>query len=228
MKSYSRVFLVIPAYNEEKRIYSNVKKSKKYVKNIIVVSDGSRDNTEKEAKRSRAKVIAYKKNRGKGYAQRRGCAEALKMGADVIIIMDANQHQPKDIKKFLRALEDSDFVIGSRKKGTMKTTFINKIGNWGLTFGVNILSFGFSFNKWLSDTESGFRAFRAKEYKKLDLRGERYEIEAEMILEAARKNLKIEEIPITTTSKISGGGLGVGIKGGLKNGFFILKRKLFG
>lgn len=227
MKSYKTI-VVIPAFNEERRIYQNIKKIKKYVKNVIVVDDGSKDNTAKVAKRAGAFVISYKKNIGKGYAQRLGCKEALKRKADIIIIIDANQHKPEEIPKFLKSLKYSDMVIGSRKLGVLKTTKVNKFGNWGLTFGVNLLSFGFNFKKWLTDTESGFRAIRANKYKLLNLKGNRYEIESEIVLESARKKLRIKEIPITTTKKVIGRGLGVGVIGGFKNAWYIFKRWLLG
>jgi glycosyltransferase involved in cell wall biosynthesis len=227
MKSY-KIIVVMPAYNEEKRIAYNIKKVKKYSKNVIVVDDGSIDKTKEKAEKAGASVISYKKNKGKGYAQRLGCKEALKREADIIIIIDANQHRPEEIPKFLKALENADMIIGSRKLGVLKTTKVNKFGNWGLTFGVNLLSFGFNFKKWLTDTESGFRAFRANKYKLLNLKGNRYEIESEMVLEAVRKKLRIKEISITTTKKVSGGGLGVGVIGGFKNAWYVFKRWLLG
>lgn len=223
-----KVITIIPAYNEGKRskVFSSViRRAKKYSNLVIVVNDGSTDNTEEIAKKARAKVISYKNNRGNGYAKRLGSKIAMKYKPDIIIFLDADgQHRPEDIPKFLKALKKSDMVIGSRFKGKIATSRINLFGNIGLRFGVNLLCFGFNFNKWLSDTECGYRAIKADKLKKLNLKADRYAIEAEMILEASRKKLKINEISIVSPRKVKG----VGVLDGFKNAWHLFVRWLFG
>lgn len=144
------------------------------------------------------------------------------MKPDFIINLDADgQHKPEDIPRFLEALKNYDMVVGSRFLGKIKTSKINIFGNIGLRFGVNILSFGLNFNKWLTDTESGYRGYRYQALRKLDLKGNRFEIEAETTLEAARKKLRIKEIPIVVPYKVRG----VTVKDGIKNAIYVTKKK---
>lgn len=224
MRSFKAV-AVIPAFNEQDRISDVVRRTKKYVNYVIVVDDGSTDKTSQAAKSSGARVISYKENKGKGFALRLGFEEAFKLNPDYIITLDADgQHDPKHIPKILNVLKDCDMVLGSRFLGKIKTSRTNIFGNIGLRFGVNILSFGFDSKKWLSDTESGFRAYKADSLKRLDLRGNRFEIEAEIILEAAKKGLKIKEVPVVVPLKVRG----VTVADGLKNAAYVTKRWLLG
>ncbi len=220
-----RSLAIIPAYNEEKSIAGIIRKTKKYVNKIIVIDDGSKDKTAKIAKGAGAEVISFKTNRGKGCALRLGFKRALKLKPKFIITLDSDgQHKPEDIPRFLENLEKYDMVIGSRFLGKIRTSNINIFGNTGLKFGVNLLSFGLNFDKWLTDTESGYRGYKYDSLKKLDLRGNRFEIEAEIILEAARNNLKIKEIPIIVPVAIKG----ITVRDGIKNAAHVTKRWLFG
>ena len=144
---------------------------------------------------------------------------------EFVITLDSDgQHKPEQIPEFLKAVKDNDMVIGSRFKGELRTSRRNTVGNIGLTFGVNLLSFGLNGKKWLTDTESGFRAYKSSALKRLDLKGDKFEIEDEQILEASRKNLKIKEIPIYVPSKVKG----ATVFDGLRNALYITKRRLFG
>ena len=154
---------------------------------------------------------------------RLGFQKAFKLDPSVVITLDADgQHRPEEIPNFINALKNCDMVVGSRFLGKIKTSKTNIFGNIGLRFGVNLLSFGTSFENWLTDTESGYRAYRIDALKKLNLKAERFEIEAEIILEAARKRLRIKEVPIEVPFKVKG----VTVIDGLKNGFYVLNRWL--
>ena len=224
MKS-SKTVVVVPAYNEQEKIFEIVKKIKRFADKIIVVDDGSADKTAEFAKNAGAHVISYRKNKGKGYALRLGFKKAFKSNPSVVITLDADgQHRPEEIPEFINALKNCDMVVGSRFLGKIRTSKTNIFGNIGLRFGVNLLSFGLNSEKWLTDTESGYRAYRTSALKKLNLKGERFEIEAEIVLEAARKKLKIKEVPITVPYKVKG----VTVLDGLKNGFYVFSRWLVG
>ena len=110
--------------------------------------------------------------------------------------------------------DNADMVLGSRTKGKLRTSTINKIGNVGLKF----ISFVVT-GKWISDTESGFRAFRAKELYKLKLEAMSYDIESDLLLKSINNNLKITEVPITIPVAVQG----VTIRDGLKMGWFKIK-----
>src|SRR3989338_298886 len=100
------IWVIIPAYNEEKNIKGVIQKTKKYVKNIVVMDDGSNDETYETAKSTGVIVLRHIVNLGKGAGLKTGCDFALKQGADAIIILDADaQHEPAEIPNFLRELE---------------------------------------------------------------------------------------------------------------------------
>ena len=97
MKNKS-VWVIIPAYNESSYIEGVIKKTKKYVKNILVVDDGSEDNTKEIAEKSKSIVLRHLVNLGKGAALKTGCDYAVKKRADIIIAIDADaQHNPNKI-----------------------------------------------------------------------------------------------------------------------------------
>mgnify|MGYP000506403148 CR=1 FL=1 len=99
MSKRSKVFAVVPAYNEEKRISKAIKDLKKYNYNLVVVDDSSVDNTVKVVKKFRNIILVEQKvNRGQGAALRVGIKRALKEGADIIVTFDGDgQHQAKEI-----------------------------------------------------------------------------------------------------------------------------------
>ncbi|WP_461866576.1 glycosyltransferase family 2 protein, partial [Thermococcus sp.] len=139
-----KLIITIPAYNEEKTI-SNVIKEIKMLKpedfegkiediKIVVVNDGSKDNTVKVAKESGADIIvSFKRNRGLARAFRQGIETALEMGADIIVNIDADgQYNPKEIPKLVKPILEgkADIVLGSRFKGWIEYMPMQKrIGN---------------------------------------------------------------------------------------------------
>lgn len=187
------LFIIIPAHNEKKHISGIIKRAKKHSPNVVVVDDGSADNTSLLADKAGAVVLRHVVNMGKGAALKTGCDYALKKGAKILIAMDADgQHKPEDIPRFLKSLDKSDIVFGSRvRRGKMPAVF--KFGNWFIN-KVNDTLFGVR----LKDTQSGFRAFTAKAYKKIRWDSQNYSVEAEMIANVGRKDLKYSEIFIKT------------------------------
>ena len=125
----SSTWIVIPGYNESKHIKEVLQETKKYADNIVVVDDGSKDNTYDIAYETGVFVLKNIVNMGKGAALRTGCDFALKNGAERIIVMDSDgQHDPKDIARMKKALEDYPMVFTYRKlSGAMP--FILRFGN---------------------------------------------------------------------------------------------------
>ena len=112
----NKIWAVIPAYNEEKNIGSIIKETKRHINKIIVVDDGSKDNTSKAAKESNVPVLRHIVNLGKGAALKTGCDFVIKNNAKIIIVLDADaQHDPKEIPKFLENIKNNDIVFGYRK-----------------------------------------------------------------------------------------------------------------
>ncbi len=216
---------VIPGYNEEESIGFVIKETEKYVDEVIYVDDGSTDGTVKIAEDLGTTVITYGENVGKGYALRTGFQAALDRNHDIIVTLDSDgQHDPAYIPNFLQAIKEADMVLGSRYAGRPYTIPRNVLGNFGLNFITNILSYGpqgFFRGQWLKDTQTGFRAFTHEALQKMNLEANEYAIESEMIYEAAKNKLKIVEIPVRVAIRVRG----VGIMDGIKNGLHVFKRR---
>lgn len=188
-----KLFVIIPAHNEQKHISSVIKNVKGYTENIIVVDDGSTDNTFKLAKKENVVVLRHIINLGKGAALKTGCVYALKNKADKLVFIDADgQHEPKEIPRFLKELKEAEIVFGSRRFNE-KMPLIFKFGNRAIN-SLNKLLFGIN----LRDTQSGYRAIRAEAYKKIKWNSSDYSVEAEMVAKAGKKKLKYKEIGIKT------------------------------
>ncbi len=193
----SKILCVSPAYNEEKTVSKVVKGALKYTDGVIVVDDGSTDNTYKAARKSGATVIRHHKNLGKGVALKTGFESALGMGADIVVVLDADaQHNPVEISKLLKAIkrEDSDIVVGSRFLGDIKGMPRIRILSNTLTTMILRLFFGLP----ITDSQSGFRAYKRRVLEKIEFSAPRFSAETEMLVDANRKGFKISEIKIQT------------------------------
>jgi glycosyltransferase involved in cell wall biosynthesis len=184
---------VIPAYNVSSSIGEVVKRTLPFVNEVIVVDDGSIDETARIAKESGAKVISIKQNKGKAHATRLGLTECE--GFDAIITLDGDlQHCPEEIPQLLEQIKGgANLCIGSRfLDGHSNMPMANRFSNRIASRLITLLS-----GEKLSDPQSGFRALDGKTAKNLELKAERYAIEHVMILEASEKKCKIEEVPIS-------------------------------
>ncbi|WP_292459943.1 glycosyltransferase family 2 protein [Methanothermococcus sp.] len=196
------IYVVVPAYNEEGMIGNTLKKLKdEGYKNIIVVDDGSRDNTYNIAKEEGVIVCKHIINRGLGGALGTGLKCALEYNPKVIITFDADgQHDPKDIEKVAKPIldENYDVVIGSRlmdEKEVKNMPKIKRIGNWGLNFLTYLMG-----GHFITDSQSGLRAFSYNAAKIImnQLKSNKYEVSSEFVVLIKRNNLKFKEIPIKT------------------------------
>jgi glycosyltransferase involved in cell wall biosynthesis len=209
-----KIIAILSAYNLEKSIGEVVKKTSKYVDEVMVVADGSTDNTAEMAEKSGAIVPSPTLKRGKGFAIIKGIEESKKFLPDIVILMDADgQHIPQEIPIVVEPIINGgyDMVVGSRMLGELKTSFINRIGN----FGLKLISFIVT-GKWMTDTESGFRAFNAKKIYSLNLTSIGFEIESELLLKSIHNKFKIKEVPITVPCQVPG----ITVIDGIKNGLY--------
>jgi len=186
------VIALIPAYNEESTIAKVIIKTSKYVDKIIVCNDNSKDLTGEIAERLGAEVINNKVNLGKGYCLSELFKKALEYDADIIVTLDADmQHDPDLIPQLIETLKeyDADIVIGSRflDKSKSKLPGYRIVGN-------KILNFVTS--KSITDSQCGFRAYKAKIIKEIMPTEMGYGVDSEILIKALEKNLKIIEIPI--------------------------------
>ncbi len=190
-----KIFIVLPAYCEGAIIKDviNSIKTQGY-NNVIVVDDGSTDNTYEESISTGAITIRHTINRGKGAATQTGLDAAKQLGADVTVTMDSDgQHNPQDIEKLIKPIIEgkADVVLGSRMLGEKgmpsSRKLMNKIANF-----VTYIFFGI----WVSDSQSGFRAYSKKALDSVYTYMDRYEFESEMLGQVKAAKLKIKEVPI--------------------------------
>lgn len=194
------VFVVIPVFNESKRIgkvLSTLKQAAPLVR-VIVVDDGSGDKTDTLFSSLNDQSVTYlrhKINLGKGCALRTGCEAAIKMGADCIVLMDGDgQHSPEDVLRLVEKLEQEklDIVFGCRTIGK-DMPLVMMLGNKFLSIMTRIL-----FGIYVSDTQSGFRGFTKSAYEKIRWNSKRYDAETEMIVNTGKAKLKFGDIQIKT------------------------------
>lgn len=212
-----RVVAVLPAYNLERSIAAIVERTKPHVDAVVVAADGSRDGTAAAARAAGAVVPDPEAVRGKGYALIKGIEAARALAAEVIVVMDSDgQHLPEEIPVVVGPLLEGrgDMVVGSRMLGTLRTSTVNKFGN----FGLKLISFAVT-GRWLTDTESGFRAFRAEKLWSLPLSARGYEIESELLLRSLHAGFKVTEVPIHVPFAVPG----VTVWDGLKVGWYKVK-----
>ena len=138
-----KIVAVIPAYNEGTRVANVVQSAKEYVHDIIIIDDGSSDDTVDAARKSGAIVLQHIENCGAGAATMTGIDAAREMGADIIVTLDADeQHNPEDIPALLGPVisGDADIVFANRfgQKNTIPLIrrVFNAIGNM-ITFGAS-------------------------------------------------------------------------------------------
>ncbi len=184
------VWIVIPAYNEERTIGKVLDGLKREgYGQVIVVDDGSRDRTAEIARSKGAILVAHEHNRGLGAALRTGLREARDRGAEVVVTFDADgQHDPRAIRGLLEALNGADLAIGTRVRGKMP--FHKRVGNFGLDLITCM------FGGVLTDSQSGFRAFSRRALEVIQIRSDRYEVSSEIVIQARRKGLRLRGVPI--------------------------------
>jgi glycosyltransferase involved in cell wall biosynthesis len=189
------VWIVIPAYNEEAVIASVITDIRAAgYDNILVVDDGSKDATFKVAQKSGAVAVHHRLNRGKGAATKTGIEAAKLLGAEIVVTLDGDgQHNPEDIEKLIAPIvkRKAAVVLGTRLKNPKGMPWYkiahNLVGNaivWYL------------YGLWVSDSQSGFRAYSRKAIHMIDTKTDRYEYDSEVIREIRKHRLKFSEVPI--------------------------------
>jgi len=175
----SGITVILPAFNEERTIEEIVRRAKKYTEDVLVIDDGSRDETVKNALKSGARVISHRKNMGYIAALRTGFRHAE---GDIIVVMDADgQHDPDDIPPLVKPIleGEADLVIGARKH---------------LSFSEKILTRLTSIKVKTRDASSGFKAIRKEIAKRMQIRGTC--VCGTFVLEAAKLGARITDVKI--------------------------------
>lgn len=193
-----KLVVMIPAYNEEDTIANVINEIPKGIESIdelsvLVIDDGSIDNTAEIARKVGAKVVSNEKNIGLAKTFKRGLDEGLNEGADIIVNIDGDgQYSGKEIQNLIKPIIEgwADIVLGSRFKGRIEyMPPQKKIGNIIATKITGFIS-GFP----VSDAQTGFRAFTREAALRLNVMSD-YTYVQETIIQAVNKGLRITEVP---------------------------------
>jgi glycosyltransferase involved in cell wall biosynthesis len=194
MKGSMNICALIPAFNEAPYIAAIVEQTAKHIETVVVIDDGSTDDTAAIARAAGAVCLSLPVNRGKSWALRTGIDFARANGFTHVITLDGDgQHLPQDIPAMVRVAEetDADLVIGTRPfaRDLMPSSryYSNTIGSRlaSLLIGCEV-----------KDSQSGFRLFRTDKFSTIKLRSQRYEIEMEVLIKMVRSGCSIAHSPI--------------------------------
>ena len=189
-----RLCVVVPTYNNQKTLADVVRDILTFTSNVIVVNDGSTDNTAKILKDFSEKicVVSYMPNKGKGYALKNGFDKAEKLGYGGAVTIDSDgQHFASEIERFVEYAEKypDALLLGQRTtEGNMpsKNSFANKFSSFWFTVQTAYR---------LNDTQNGFRLYPLAAMKGLRSVSSRYEAELEMLVRSAWRGLRIVPVP---------------------------------
>ena len=188
--------VIIPAHNEAKKIARLVKRIRQLHLDVIVIDDGSTDNTAQIAQDNGAIILRNNYNQGKGASLIKGFHYVLGKDYSAVITMDGDgQHLAEDIPDFMRAAEHSGsgMFIGNRLSKAQGMPWVRILTNKFMSW---ILSRVAAQN--IPDSQCGFRLIKREVLKKFNLKSAKYEIESEVLIRASRLGFKIESVPVKT------------------------------
>lgn len=186
-----KIVIIVPEYNEGKRLNKTIADIKRYSKSpIVVVDDGSREDVEGIMGIT---LLKHPLNLGKGAAMKTGVKMAWKMGAEAVIFVDADgQHNPKYLPEFEKYLQKYDLVFGYRELG-VSMPFVRK---WGNVVAKKIIKVLFNVDR--KEFLCGFLGFKREVYPKIKWTSSRYGVETEIATKVGRNKLSYKEILIDT------------------------------
>ena len=188
--------VVIPCLNEAGRIGPVVKSVLAFLPNVIVVDDGSSDQTAPEAQNAGAEVIRHEGNQGKGAAVQKGLGRAVERGFEWALLMDGDgQHAASDIPKFLN-VTGGGLVIGDRMSDAGKMPRVRRFVNRWMSVRLSR-----RLGMALSDTQCGFRLVHLPSWSKLNLKTSHFEIESEMLKAFVEAGHSVQFVPIQVIYK---------------------------
>lgn len=192
----SRVVAAVPAYNEEQTIAKVLVHTGKHVDTILVVDDGSSDDTGLISSKLGAEVIRHERNLGKGAALRSSFDWARKIGADVLVTLDADgQHDPNDIPRLVEPIlrGHADIVIGSRKLSKNVPRY-RRLGGRLLDRATNVKS-----EDGIVDAQSGFRAYSRESLERVTTAEYGMGVDSELLMSAKSAGLRVVEVPVAVS-----------------------------
>jgi glycosyltransferase involved in cell wall biosynthesis len=203
----SKTAAVIPAYQDEKHIGDIARRTRERLDHVLVVDDGSTDQTERCAREAGAEVIVHTQNQGKGEAIKTGlthwlgAANPSGTGQDrqimwVILLDSDGQHLPEEIDRFLLAAASvtrPTFFIGNRMEDVARMPFVRRVVNRHMSNQISRVC-----GQKIPDTQCGYRMLQREIIPDMLGGGHRYDYETEALIIASRRGYRIESVPITT------------------------------
>jgi len=196
-KSHPKIIAAIPCLNEGQFISDIVARTRRYVDKVVVVDDGSTDNTSEAAQAAGAHVIKHERKQGAGAATRSAFEAAKTYDTNVLITLDGDgQHDPDEIPKVLAPIlrGEADLVIGSR----FLQPNLNHAPKYR-KFGIDIITWLYNLGSKfrVSDSQSGFRAHSRKLFEAIDITEKGFGFSVQVLIEARKKGFVIAEVPIS-------------------------------
>jgi glycosyltransferase involved in cell wall biosynthesis len=204
----SQTAAVIPAYQDQKHIGDIVRRTRAQLDHVLVVDDGSSDQTAQRAREAGAEVLVHNQNLGKGEAIKTGLRYWLDRQVAWVVLLDSDgQHLPEEIDRFLMAATSlgmpeprakaaatqSTFFIGTRMTNLAGMPFIRRVVNREMSRRISR-----ACGQEIPDTQCGFRMLHRQLIPELLGGGDRFDYETEVLIIASRKGYKIQSVPITT------------------------------
>jgi glycosyltransferase involved in cell wall biosynthesis len=185
--------MLIPAYKEGERIAEVVDDVLKVCPNVVVVDDGSPDDTAEVAENAGATVLVQEVNQGKGAALNRGFEYAREKGYEFVVTLDGDgQHAAADIPAFIDAYaEGMPVIIGNRMSDTATMPLIRRLTNQFMSW---LLSR--KMGQRVPDTQNGFRLYKTDVIPKMQTGSQRFAAESEILLELAANGVRMGAVPI--------------------------------
>ncbi len=197
----AKTLAAIPAYNEELALGSVILKARDHVDEVLVVDDGSEDDTSRVASMAMATLLSHRKNLGKGAAIRTAFDYARRNGHEVLVLLDGDgQHDSDDIPALMKPVLDgeADIVLGQRWGKTNGMPTYRRAGKRVLDYTTA------AFTGHVTDSQCGFRAFSRKAVDTLDPHSAGFGAESEILVQAKEAGLKVAEVPISTRYDVDG------------------------
>lgn len=188
--------VIIPAYREAGRIGVVVERVREFVSDVLVVDDGSPDETATQAAQAGAIVIRHPANCGKGAALDTGFRAARERGFDFVITLDGDgQHAPSDLPAFIQEFKrtGTPVLIGTRMAATRDMPWVRYLTNRFMSW---LLSR--EMGQWIPDTQCGYRLYVLAVVPEISVQSKRFAAESEILMDLSQRGVKIGSVPVTT------------------------------
>lgn len=192
-----RVTVLLPGYNVARHLPALVADLREHLPraSLLLVDDGSADGTGDVAAGLGLEVVRHVENRGKGMALRNGFAAALESDTQCVLTLDADgQHPPAEAERFLEAWRrGAHVVVGNRMAAADNMPWLRKRTNEFTSWVVSRLA-----GARIPDSQNGYRLFDRRVLETVHLESERYDLESEILIKAARQGYTVADVPVST------------------------------